>query len=40
MRKKINQNSNIKISINDIFVKALALAQKLNPSNKCFLDRW
>ena len=39
MRKKINQNSNIKISINDIFVKALALAQKLNPStNVSWID--
>lgn len=31
MRKKINLNSDNKISINDILVKALAHAQKLNP---------
>ena len=33
MRKKINKNSEIKISINDILVKSLALAQKKNPSS-------
>ena len=33
MRKKINNDSVIKISINDILVKALALAQKANPSS-------
>ncbi|MDC0037589.1 2-oxo acid dehydrogenase subunit E2 [Alphaproteobacteria bacterium] len=32
MRKKINQNLNEKISINDILVKALAQAQVLNPA--------
>ena len=32
MRKKINQNLNEKISINDILVKALAQAQFLNPA--------
>ena len=32
MRKKINENSKIKVSLNDIFVKALAQAQKKNPS--------
>ena len=37
MRKKINVNSNIKISINDILVKSLALAQKMNPADQCFL---
>ena len=31
MRKKINQSSDNKISINDILVKALALSQKMNP---------
>jgi len=31
LREKINENSVIKISINDILVKALALAQKKNP---------
>jgi len=31
LRKKINENSTIKISINDILVKALALAQIQNP---------
>ena len=31
LRKKINNDSDIKISINDILVKALALAQQLNP---------
>ena len=31
MRKKINQSSDNKISINDILVKALALSQKKNP---------
>ena len=33
MRKKINNDSEIKISINDILVKALALAQKNNPKS-------
>ena len=32
MRKKINENLNEKISINDILVKALAQAQFLNPA--------
>jgi len=32
MRKKINQNAETKISINDVLVKALALAQKKNPT--------
>ncbi len=32
MRKKINENLNEKISINDILVKALAQAQYLNPA--------
>ena len=32
MRKKINENLNEKISINDILVKALAQAQLLNPA--------
>ena len=32
MRKKINENLNEKISINDILVKALAQAQALNPA--------
>ena len=32
MRKKINENLNEKISINDILVKALAHAQALNPA--------
>ena len=31
MRKKINESSDNKISINDILVKALALSQKMNP---------
>jgi pyruvate dehydrogenase E2 component (dihydrolipoamide acetyltransferase) len=31
LRKKINEKSDIKISINDILVKALAYAQELNP---------
>ena len=31
MRRKINRNAEAKISINDILVKALALAQKKNP---------
>ena len=39
MRKKINNESDIKISINDIFIKALALAQKLNPeTNVSWID--
>ena len=39
MRKKINNNSEVKISINDILVKALALAQKKNPeSNVSWID--
>jgi len=39
MRKKINNDSEIKISINDILVKALALAQKNNPkSNVSWVD--
>ena len=39
MRKKINNDSEIKISINDILVKALALAQKKNPkSNVSWVD--
>ena len=33
MRKKINNDSEVKISINDILVKALALAQKKNPKS-------
>jgi len=33
MRKKINENLNEKISINDILVKALAQAQFLNPAS-------
>ena len=32
LRKKINENSDTKVSLNDIFVKALALAQKTNLS--------
>jgi pyruvate dehydrogenase E2 component (dihydrolipoamide acetyltransferase) len=31
MRNKINKDSEIKISINDVLVKALALAQQMNP---------
>ena len=31
LRKKINENTGTKISINDILVKALAIAQKQNP---------
>jgi pyruvate dehydrogenase E2 component (dihydrolipoamide acetyltransferase) len=31
MRKRINSTSDIKVSLNDIFIKALALAQKANP---------
>ena len=31
LRKQINDKSNIKISINDILIKSLALAQKNNP---------
>ena len=39
MRKKINNDFEIKISINDILVKALALAQKMNPiSNSSWVD--
>jgi pyruvate dehydrogenase E2 component (dihydrolipoamide acetyltransferase) len=39
MRKKINNDSEVKISINDILVKALALAQKKNPkSNVSWVD--
>ena len=39
MRKKINIDCEIKISINDILVKALALAQKKNPkSNVSWVD--
>ena len=39
MRKKINNDSEVKISINDILVKALALAQKKNPkSNVSWMD--
>ena len=39
MRKKINNDSEIKISINDILVKSLALAQKNNPkSNVSWVD--
>jgi pyruvate dehydrogenase E2 component (dihydrolipoamide acetyltransferase) len=39
MRRKINNDSEIKISINDLFVKALALAQKKNPkSNVSWVD--
>ena len=33
MRKKINEKSEIKISINDILVKSLALAQQMNPAS-------
>ena len=35
MRKEIKKKSDIKISINDILVKALALAQKMNPATNC-----
>ena len=39
MRKKINNDYEIKISINDILVKGLALAQKMNPaSNVSWVD--
>ena len=38
MRKKINFKSENKISINDILVKALALAQKLNPLTSVYWD--
>lgn len=39
MRKKINKEFNVKISINDIFVKALGLAQKMNPAtNVSWID--
>ena len=39
MRLKINANSKVKISINDILVKALALAQKMNPAtNVSWID--
>ena len=39
MRKKINSYSDIKISINDILVKALALAQQINPkTNVSWID--
>jgi pyruvate dehydrogenase E2 component (dihydrolipoamide acetyltransferase) len=39
MRKKINNDSGVKISINDILVKALALAQKMNPeTNVSWVD--
>ena len=39
MRKKINNDFEIKISINDILVKALALAQKMNPiSNSSWVN--
>ena len=39
MRKKINKSSDIKISINDILVKAIALAQKNNPAtNVSWID--
>ena len=39
MRKNINQNYNLKISINDILVKSLALAQKRNPlTNISWID--
>ena len=39
MRKKINNDSEIKISINDILVKGLALAQKMNPkTNVSWID--
>jgi len=39
MRKKINYDSETKISINDILVKALALAQKINPkTNVSWID--
>jgi len=39
MRKKINSDYNLKISINDILVKALAHAQKMNPStNVSWID--
>ena len=39
MKKKINNDLEIKISINDILVKALALAQKMNPiSNSSWVN--
>ena len=39
MRKQINGSSNIKISINDILVKSLALAQRMNPAtNVSWID--
>ena len=39
MRKKINNDSEAKVSINDILVKALALAQKMNPkTNVSWVD--
>ncbi len=39
MRKKINNESAVKISINDILVKALGLAQKMNPAtNVSWID--
>ena len=33
MRKKINEKPEIKISINDVLVKSLALAQQMNPAS-------
>ena len=39
LRKKINKNSDTKVSLNDIFVKALALAQKKNlTANASWVD--
>jgi pyruvate dehydrogenase E2 component (dihydrolipoamide acetyltransferase) len=39
MRRKINENSEVKISINDLLVKALAEAQKMNPlTNISWID--